>query len=127
VYTLLATCKETYIYIYIYTFLVTCKQTYIHIVGYTQGNMYTHCCLHARSFGQSQSQSQSQSQNYFTTGGLLLVHLGDKTVGAHDQRLFVFATELLYDIFTDEQLGLSLMNRLRSCQVYVSHIQHRST
>jgi hypothetical protein len=54
------------------------------------------------------------------------VHLGAKPLEAHDQR-FLFATEPLKlqsicNILSNENMCLSLMNRLGVCQVYVSHI-----
>jgi hypothetical protein len=33
----------------------------------------------------------------------------------------------LYNIFSEDSLGVSVMNRIRLCQVYVTHVYHRST
>jgi hypothetical protein len=70
----------------------------------------------------------NQSQSYLTTGGLPQISLGVRPLETHDQILF-FSTEplrpwLLCNILSDEKMGLSPVNMLGVCQVYISHIQH---
>jgi hypothetical protein len=73
--------------------------------------------------------SQSQSQSYFTTGGLPSISSSWRQVlETHDQRFFIpaelFRSQSFCNILSDEKMGLSLVNTLRLCQVYVT--QHHA-
>jgi hypothetical protein len=71
------------------------------------------------------SQSQSRSRSYFTTGGLPSISSSwCNPLEAHDQRFFWTEPLLPYascNMLSVERMGLSLMNRFRRSQVYVSH------